>query len=191
MRRGLIMRANVAKTLVRLVAACVWLAFLVPSAMAADGRAKFIAENHCQITHRLFMTYLQRQKLDRFVVASVKGGNQQYVQCLLLEDNKQMLCEAASGFYGVKKGEARDEVRMSNLAILEAAGFDTDSSEGNFQKLLVILKPGEDLDRVADMMLGLLYDLFGARRGDQLTYVAPMAMDLSDRSRCPAASELP
>ncbi|MFG1410559.1 hypothetical protein V5G24_05540 [Xanthobacter sp. VTT E-85241] len=185
------MRANVAKTLVRLVAACVWLAFLVPSAMAADGRAKFIAENHCQITHRLFMTYLQRQKLDRFVVASVKGGNQQYVQCLLLEDNKQMLCEAASGFYGVKKGEARDEVRMSNLAILEAAGFDTDSSEGNFQKLLVISQPTGDFDRVADLMLGLLYDIYGARRGDRLTYVAPMAMELFDGYKCPAVPKTP
>lgn len=185
------MRANVAKNRVRLAAACVWLALLAPPAMAEDGRTKFIAENRCQITHRLFMTYLQRQKLDRFVVVEVKGGNQQYVQCLLLEDNKQMLCEAASGFYGVKKGEARDEVLMSNLAILEAAGFDTDSSEGNFQKLLVISQPRGDFDRVADLMLGLLYDIYGARRGDRLTYEAPLAMVSSDGYKCPAAPKAP
>lgn len=169
------MRANVAKNRVRLAAACVWLALLVPPAVAADARAKFIADNLCQIVVRLDMIHARRDEPDRYLVVSLADDNAQYAQCLFLESDTQLLCEVASGFYTVAEGTPAPQVRESFLAIIAAAGFSTDYSDGNFQRLILIENVGPDFHDVAGLLLGLMYDFFGAREDDDLTYTAPLA----------------
>lgn len=151
------------------------LAAPVSPAMGADARAKFIADNRCQITLRLDMIHARKGEPNRYLVVADRAEPRSYVQCLLEEDDTQMLCEAASGFYSVKPGIEPPGLPLRSLAAIEAAGFSTDDAEGNFQKLLAISNPDKDFHDVAGLLLGLLYDAYGVRQGRALEYKAPLA----------------
>ncbi|MEP9375625.1 hypothetical protein ABLE91_02830 [Aquabacter sp. CN5-332] len=159
----------------RLALCALWLMALASPAMAADARTTFIADNRCQITLRLDMIHARKGEPNRYLVVADRSEPRSYIQCLLEEDDTQMLCEASSGFYSVKPGIEPPGLSWHGLAVIEAAGFSTDDSEGNFQKLLAISNPDRDFHDVAGLLLGLLYDAYGVRRGEKLEYKAPLA----------------
>lgn len=144
-------------------------------AEAPGSRAAFIADNRCAIIARLHMIHSQPGTADRFLAVYLARDSGAYVQCLLEADDTEILCEAASGFYSVPEGETPPPVPPERVAVMAAAGFSTDASDGNFQKLIVIADHARDFEQVADLLLGILYDAFGARPWTPLRYVAPLA----------------
>lgn len=144
-------------------------------ARAADPRSVFIHENICEITGRLHAIHLSPKPTDRFLIVAVHDRPQAYVQCLLSNQDQEILCEASSGFYARLPGEPRDPVPPAVLALMEAAGFSTDASEGNFQRLRNVDAVGPTFQDTAETLLGLLYDAYGARRGTELEYTSPLA----------------
>ncbi len=140
-----------------------------------DWRAAFIADHRCAIIDRLHMIHSQPGTVDRFLVVHPARNSAAYVQCLLEADDTEILCEAASGFYSVLEGETPPPVPPERVAVMAAAGFSTDTSDGNFQKLIVITDHARDFEHVADLLLGILYDGFGARPWTPLLYIAPLA----------------
>lgn len=144
-------------------------------AEALDSRATFIADNRCAIIVRLHMIHSQPGATDRFLAVHPARDPDAYVQCLLGEDDTEILCEAASGFYSVPEGETPPPVPPERVAVMAAAGFSTDTLDGNFQKLIAVTDPARDFEQVADLLLGILHDGFGAGPGTILRYTAPLA----------------
>lgn len=146
-----------------------------PMAATQDGRAQFISDHRCGIIVRLHMIHSQPGAPNRFLAIHPARDPGAYVQCLLSEEDTEILCEAASGFYSVPDGETPPPVPPERVAVMVAAGFSTDTSDGNFQKLMAVTDPARDFETVADLLLGILHDAFGARPGALLRYDAPLA----------------
>ncbi len=152
-------------------------ALLVPGRASAEPRGTFIAENRCQIVVRLNAIHAQRGAPDRFLVAAARGRGQAYVQCLLVDEDTNLLCEASSGYYAAKEGAPRvvPPAPPAALAHLRAAQFEGDGNDGNFQRMIALKYPSSDFQMVADLLLGLLFDVYGVTRSADLRYTAPLA----------------
>lgn len=166
----------------------------IPMAAAEAGRLEvdeseefraFIATYRCAVVERLEVIHVNRERdTDRFLILALKASPQSYVQCLFLDGDSRMLCEASSGFYAQLPVENR-RFRMSpeGLAALARLGFSTDDSEGNFQRMIDIKSPA-DLNAVADLILSAFYEVYGARVGSQMKWVSPLADIDSRTSSC-------
>ena len=121
---------------------------------------------------------------------AVRGKAQAYVQCLLMNKDTRMLCEASSGYFAVLPGQRRpSEMPMSKVAALDAAGFDTDTSDGNYQRMLPIRNVDADFSGAADLLLSLLHDIYDARSIGELQFKAPLAGNAANVSmRCNAST---
>ena len=101
-----------------------------------------------------------------------------------------MLCEASPGYFAVLPGQSRpSEMSMSKVAALDAAGFDMDTSDRNYQRVLSIRNIDADFASAADLMLSLIHDIYDARSIGELRFTAPLAGNAANvPMRCNGAS---
>ena len=104
----------------------------------------------------------------RFVVV-VSGSGRRYVQCMLIDEDSKVYCEAGSGHYD----HSRPPSASARLA-LARLGFRGNATEGNYHTESAI-NDDSGLWSVADLMLETLYRAYGARLGVPLSINAPLA----------------
>ena len=140
---------------------------------AADLRA-FVDTYRCEITLRLEQIHAHRRPRDRYLIISPKHAPESYVQCIFVELDTKMLCEAASGFFAQPAGKSRRPVLPPEaLASLGRLGFATDSTEGNFQQI-ISMNSETRLASIADLILSALYQGYGARLNSGIALQAPL-----------------
>ncbi|WP_158817101.1 hypothetical protein [Methylocapsa sp. S129] len=80
-----------------LAGALVLAASSVVAASSTDLSA-FLAAYRCDVVERLKMIHADRAPKSRYLVIGLLGAQRGYVQCLFVEDDHRLLCEAESGF---------------------------------------------------------------------------------------------
>lgn len=139
-----------------------------------DRLAAFLATHHCEIVGRLGQIHASPDRKARYIILSDKDQPEHYVQCLFIEGDTRMLCEAASGFYLTKTGEDRIKlIPPQGLAALEDLGFSKDDAEGNFQ-IFAGTATTADFPAVAKLMLTALYRGYQKRQPPRLKIDAPL-----------------
>ncbi|EKF17424.1 hypothetical protein [Nitratireductor pacificus] len=183
----------------RRLAACVALALALlaalsaPSAALADGIDDFLARNTCPVAAGLSAIAQAGRLADgvgkqavgnRFIVVAPPDGGQRYVQCLFLEDDAGLLCEASSGFHGPRHGGVPlFRVSAGGLTELARLGFDVGATEGNFPRMLAL--PGDgNFVPAAELILRALHLGYGATVQSALEITAPLAGDASLYTEC-------
>lgn len=149
------------------------------AAERASELERFLLDNRCAVLERLAYIHTHGDVAgpNRFLILAIKNFPQRYVQCLFLEGDSKILCEASSGFYFNKPDEPRQlTVKPHKEEILGRLGFSTDVSEGNYQRMIELGNP-PDLLEVADLMLTTLYEVYGAQVGVVLELEAPLVPD--------------
>jgi len=150
---------------------------LTPLSLASplDDRDTFVAGYRCDVAQRLAQIKAHAEGPDRFLVLELPSRLNHYVQCIFIDHDHSMLCEASSGFYAQKPGQPR-RMRLSRPALeaLRQLGFSTADGEGNFQRTIGA-EGRDDLAAIAELMLAALYEGYGARPGMQIRVVAPFA----------------
>jgi hypothetical protein len=158
--------------------------FAVPA--PADDRDTFVYTFECSVVELLnrIHPHPHMKAVDhRFLVLAPKDRGASYVQCAFDGDDRDLMCEAASGFYD-KRGR-RAHFSQARRQALARLGFSTDGSHGNFQRLFNIRNT--DMHReVADLLLGALFDGYGVRMNETIEVVAPFALKhgMLSRDRC-------
>jgi hypothetical protein len=156
-------------------------ALFMPAVAVAQEANTFhdlLVQYRCPVVDRLERIYGTGDPTsaqDRYIVVDIPFIEQSYVQCMFHDSNTKILCEAASGFYATKPGEART-FRQPATAVgaLGRLGFSTDDSAGNFQIDLDVASP-PDFNAIADFILKSLHDGYGARADTKLHLNAPFA----------------
>lgn len=137
---------------------------------AAGGLSAFMATYLCPVYEILQRIHAQDMKLnDRYLILSTDGA-QRYVQCIFHDGDTQIYCEASSGFYG----PPRLRFSRAKVGALNALGFSTDASHGNF-RLDRPVNHDSDLWDVARLMLEALYRAYGAGLKRRILMDAPYA----------------
>lgn len=138
----------------------------------------FLAAYRCSVVDRLERIYQAGDPSvhrNRYIVVSVSGHSQSYVQCMFFDDRRKMLCEASSGYYSNKEGEPRTFwLSRDARAALRALGFSTDDVAGN-HALEFDVKTPPDFNAIADLILKALHDAYDARAESRLRFNAPFA----------------
>jgi T3SS (YopN, CesT) and YbjN peptide-binding chaperone 3 len=161
-----------------MMASCVILLSLVAAPAQTGSLRALLVEYRCPVVDRLDRIYEHRSPhdhRDRFLAVTLSGHPHGYVQCIFTANRTRILCEASSGYYYNKPGEARTfflpQAAIESLARL---GFSTDDSAGNFRYETGIGEP-PDLNAIADLILTALHDGYGARAESRLSFNAPFA----------------
>ena len=118
--------------------------------------------------------YLERirrfpEKLqDRYLILWGKRHPAFYVQCIFHDEDRQIYCEAASGFFRYADRIA-NFATPERVAALANLGFSTDGSKGNFSR------DGDfhNADETATIMLATLARVFALGPSDALEFNAP------------------
>ncbi|HLH12997.1 MAG TPA: hypothetical protein VKV77_14125 [Methylovirgula sp.] len=167
-----------------LLALAVALAFVVAprSAVAEDDSlGAFLSAYRCPVTLRLAAIHARgdRKREDqRFLILALGQGETDYVQCEFFDKDRQMMCEAASGYYYAPKGAPRTVyLPADSVAALAKLGFSTDDSHGNFQRVMTTPSPS-DFSTVADLLLSALYQSYGARLKSKIEVHSALVGDL-------------
>lgn len=140
---------------------------------ADDDLSAFLSTYQCAVADMILRIHAHphpKDYQDRFIILSQMTNRSDYVQCAFDHEDRQALCEAASGFYAAR-GEA-PHLEPGARQVLARLGFSTDGSHGNFQQQLHF-QSGADPDAIARLMLTALYGGYGARKGDAIEVVAP------------------
>jgi hypothetical protein len=112
------------------------------------------------------ITRSSKELKSRYLILWAKKHPEFYVQCHFFDDDRQVHCEAASGFYYPKiAGFATAE----QLEALARIGFSTDATHGNFAQE----RPFR-VDEVATLLIETLARVFAFNIGDALEYNAPL-----------------
>jgi hypothetical protein len=139
-----------------------------------DQLRAFLSTYHCEIVGRLNQIRASSDQKARYIILSDQDRPEHYVQCLFIDGDKRMMCEAASGFYRTKPGEERVKlVSPQGLSALNRLGFSGDDAEGNFQAFARTATRA-DFPAVADLLLTALYRGFEKRQPPRLTIDAPL-----------------
>ncbi|SFK40335.1 hypothetical protein SAMN04488498_10613 [Mesorhizobium albiziae] len=163
------------------IAAAIWLIMSAIVPACADDLQKFVRMHHCPIAERLEIIHRVSRAgdMNRFIAVNLPGFNQSYVQCLFLDDDGQLVCEAASGYYAHGEDEPRTRfLPAASIAALSDLGFATDHSEGNYY-LMVTAVERQDFAEVAELLLSALYSGYGVRPWIAVEIVAPLAPEVS------------
>ena len=145
-----------------------------PSQAESDGaRDAFIETYRCAVVQILAAIEGRYSERHRFLILAVAGRTPSYVQCLFMPDRRRVLCEADSGFYATEPEEPRTIfLSAEDKGKLARLGFSLDDSEGNFQQMIDVRAVGA-FGGVADVMLGALYDVYGARLDTPIEATSP------------------
>ena len=156
----------------------------------ADDRATFVYAFECSVVELLdrIHRHADLQATDsRFLILAPLDRGDSYVQCAFDDDDRYMMCEAASGFYAAP-GDA-PVFSPAQRQALARLGFSADGSHGNFQHYFR-LRDTDPFLQVADMLLNALYDGYGVRMDEAIEVVAPFALNhgVLSRDRCAPVS---
>ena len=155
------------------------LALILPRAAEAApaARDRFVAQHLCAV--RTLLTRIHENgprntSRNRFLVVAMRGYGQNYVQCIFIDEDRRMLCEASSG---VHRYTADSDIRLRqeprSVAALMALGFAQPDARANFAREVELGTP-PDLDIPARLILTALHDGYDAE-GVSLDMTAPMA----------------
>lgn len=166
---------------------------LVTADSAAAGSAgieSFLRAYECPVSQRLALIHERgdRQQEDsRFLLLSVDRAGPGYVQCAFYDDDRQMMCEAESGYFSAEPGAPqRSFLPAAKVAKLGRLGFSTDASQGNFQRNMDTGTSAE-LRSVARLLLSALYEAYGARLDEPIEVDAPLLPEFRptlDQTEC-------
>lgn len=135
-----------------------------------DARDAFIETYRCAVVQILAAIDARYPERNRFLILAVANRTPSYVQCLFTPQRREVFCEADSGFYENAPRTiflpAEDKAKLARL------GFSLDDSKGNFQQMIDVRAFGA-LGDVADVMLGALYDVYGARLSTPIEASSP------------------
>ena len=120
---------------------------------------------------------------DRYLV--VDAGRRGYVQCMFFDDDRNILCEVASGFYD-KPGV--QYAAPGKLPALAALGFSTDASAGNYRQEIPV-SGTDSLAGVADTMVHVFYEVYGATVRNRFRFRAPLVKRLRQDSYAEGACQ--
>jgi hypothetical protein len=144
------------------------------AAEEADDLATFVAAHRCDVVRRLEMIHANGAPPDRFLIIELQGPGGAYVQCLFGDDDHQLFCEGESGFYDHPPGAPQEfHLGSEGVRALAKLGFSTDASKGNYQRMFDVAGP-QDYSRVAEIILDVLFEAYGARLDSQLAWHAPL-----------------
>jgi hypothetical protein len=174
---------------------CVLIALIFFTATSAeagsdDARDAFIEAYRCTVIQILTSIQGHEPAHNRFLILSVANRTPSYVQCLVTSDRRQIYCEADSGFYQNKPDERRTvSLSTEDKDKLARLGFSLDDSKGNFPQMIDVRAVGA-FGEVADVMLGALYDVYGARLNTPIEAASPFLPKNSKLKSlpCPAVS---
>lgn len=108
----------------------------------------------------------------RFIAISPTSRPDAYVQCIFVEHEAALFCEAASGAYDPRDAEGRRGLPPGDPARLAELGFTAESPDKNLARRVPLGRDG-DLGPVANLMLRALHDGFGVVMPVTLTIRAP------------------
>ena len=149
----------------------------VPAVAEPRGREAFLDAYECPVAKRLAAIHERgdrHKEPGRFLILSIDRPGPDYVQCAFYDEDRQMMCEAASGFYTDPPNTKRQTyLPPATVAKLGKLGFSTDDSRGNFQRVMDTRDSG-GLGSVARLLLRALYEAYGARTDDRIAVTAPL-----------------
>jgi hypothetical protein len=174
---------------------CISIALVLFAATSAeaegdDARDAFIEAYRCTVIEILTSIQGRNPATSRYLLLAVPNRTPSYVQCLFSPDRRQIYCEADSGFYQNKEGEPRTVfLSAEDKAKLARLGFSLDDSKGNFPQMMDVRAVGA-FGRVADVLLGALYDVYGARLNTPIEAKSPFlpALGTLKPLSCPPVS---
>jgi hypothetical protein len=130
------------------------------------------------------------EQMHRYLVLE-NALTQRYVQCLFFDSDRQMLCEAWSGWWEQKNSgpKFKSPLAPQQLAALSKLGFSMDVSHGNFQRRFRFGR-APDYDGVAQLMLRALYSGYDTNLETGVRGEGPFAMrkTLLSKNTCVAIS---
>jgi hypothetical protein len=150
----------------------------------SDDLSSFVATYHCAVVELLARIHSHKLPApDPFLILE-NAANHGYVQCLYYDMDRQMLCEAESGWWD--KPSERPRFTAEQKQGLAKLGFSTDGSHGNFQKRLHFDAASPDYGDVADLMLSALYIAYDTHLSTGVRAHGPYATrrGLLSKSRC-------
>lgn len=161
----------------------------VPGGAQASPRSAFMARYRCPLVaalQEIHRTGPVETSRNRFVSLAMTGLFQRYVQCIFIDDDTAMFCEASSGAYGTGKFSlVRFVPTEETQNTLNGLGFTQDDPEKNFSQTVPLGSP-PDVRVAADLMLTTLYEAYGARRDIDLDMDAPKGGDAHRQCGAPA-----
>jgi hypothetical protein len=160
---------------------------LLAAAAQADALDERIAEGEPSLPRRLeilqseyrcpitaYLTEIHRKtsaEQDRFLILWPAGRPELYVQCAFFDDDRQIHCEAVSGYYGEPIESLMTPARLAALAAL---GLSTDASAGNFVRERPV-PDDEALYDVAGTLVETLVRVYDLKTIDVVLHQAPLA----------------
>lgn len=149
---------------------------------ARDDAAQqaFVEKHLCAVMSRLELVRTAKaiagrpKHKNRYLIASPAFIRDRYVQCIFIEGENRMLCEAASGAYAERRGIPRHSVISGEgVADLAELGFELPDQNGNYQKFVGVTAAGS-LRSVAELMLTALYRGYGLRPDASIVLEGPL-----------------
>jgi hypothetical protein len=123
---------------------------------------------------------------SRFLIVWARGRDEYYVQCLFFDDDRQIRCEGASGYY---YDEIKGYMTAAKGEVLAELGFSTDASAGNFARELRVDELGTRA--IAKLIIEMLARVYDLGTSEKLEYYAPFLSSkmgnpiIVDPERCP------
>ncbi|HEY3638748.1 MAG TPA: hypothetical protein VGK90_11405 [Rhizomicrobium sp.] len=138
----------------------------------------FESTYHCAVTASIARIHAHPhpEQMYRYLVLE-NAVTHRYVQCLFFDSDRQMLCEAWSGWWEQKNSgpKFRSPLAPEQLAALSKLGFSMDVSHGNFQRRFRF-GGVPDYEGVADLMLRALYSGYNTTLATGVRGEGPYAM---------------
>lgn len=142
----------------------------------ASQRTDFIARHRCAIVSALNEIHSRgpvETSHNRFLILKIRQKFQRYVQCIFIDRDTSMYCEAASGaYYAKREAPYRYVPTLKTEEALHRLGYRQEAPTENFSRTVALGVP-PDVGLAADLMLGALYDAFDARAGTIIDMDAP------------------
>lgn len=114
----------------------------------------FVDDLQCPVTatiNAIHRSPRQADGLNRYIIVAIDFG-QRYVQCRFLGEDKEILCEASSGYFAPRKHKLK--ISKQQRAAITAEGFVAEQ-HGNFSQTIKISR-ADDIEVVSRMLLRTL-----------------------------------